>query len=508
MPETPDTVKKEKSHHSLSPHHDEKETLKKKKKRKSLKIHEVKEKIKEKFEKASEERGHHHSRHNSVELPKAPQAETAEPAPVVAPVVADNQDKKKDKKEKRRSVRTAINLFKPSIVDTEIPKTFARRPSVKLTDELLENVFQAWDQTRALEKPAPHLVERLQAGLKPVFSQHVELSGDEDDLMNALSAVADQLKTQVDQYESERPEYRVDIDLSKSKTVFEEKSKVYEETYAKALQDYNAEMQTLEAKIQDIDQQKTNITADAVLDKLKTLTVYQELHQKIVETIRDKQQLLDSRTCTQKLFFCHQSNEQKQLAAEMGRLEAQRMMLSDGGRADEVRAALINKLEEDRAAIREKLNALIQNKPVYSNEANSAFIRVDARISQDRTDYYHQVDAVVMMALMRMMRLLDKLSKLLPRPSTVETSDTPSKADPFLCKLVDGLRDRLRQRLELFYCATPGKYFYNDYQKNLKALDKKAQRDIMLGTALPETVQKVIPEYPAPLEPTLRMKMG
>ena len=407
------------------------------------------------------------------------------------------------------------NLFKTPVVDVEMPKPFVKRPSVKLTGELLDLISEAWDQISSTDRPAPHLVERLHAGLKPLFSQHIDLENDKDELMNKLRLAADQLKEQVDQYESERPEYKVDVDLSKTKEVLQQQVTDYETLYANAMEDYNAEKQRLEARIQDIDQKKTDITAEAVVEKLKTLTVYQEMHQKIVENIRAKQSLLENRSCSQKLFFCFPGKEQKQLAADMGRLEAQRMLLGDGS-LDEIRQALLKELETEREATRAQLNTVIKSQPKYENVANTEYLAAEAKVAADRSDYYHHVDALVMFALMRVVMLLDKISKVLPRPSLIESSNVaadetpkqPVKADPFLCRLVDNLRDRLRQRVEAFYCATPGRYAYQDYQMNLRSLDKKQQRDIMLGTALPETIQAVIPEYPAPSEPTMRAKMG
>lgn len=462
-----------------------------------------KDKQEKKDKKDKKEKSHHFTLHHHHEAPPV-EAVTEVVAEAEAPEVTPVPTFEKKPSLKHRRKRSNLSgLFSPHDTDSspvvEPPALPLRRmPSVIITDDLLKKLWDAWDRGPQPIRPAQWLVMVSQLAIKTMASQHVEFKKDNLELMSALSARFKVLSEAVNQAEAIRAEFQVDPDLYNAKNTLEREMNTYQEQYSLSVLIHDADVARHRAKIEDIDQKKTDVTAETVIQKLRDLTVYQSLHQEIMENIRRTEQVLKMQGCFKKMFFCKPDAEVSRLNQQMGQLEQKRAMLATGT-PDEIRDMLMAKLEAEREEARAALDALSTQHPVFDNQAKQAFLQAEATILNAEQTYYKQVTPAVMRSFLEVLTLIEVITEVIPRPNPLTSAMNTSAlsaamepaADVHLCELVDTLRDRLRGQLLEYYCMEPGKFLFEVYHLRLNQLPMEQRSAFMTGKA-DDAVMKAI----------------
>lgn len=444
---------------------------------------------KNKKEKEKSDHGTHHHHH---EAPAAEEVNEPQADNVASTVVKIPSWKK------HRSKGSHLSGF---FAKPDSPLPLQRLPSVRIDDDLLEDLWKTWDKGNEAARPALWLVMASQLAIKTIVSQHIEFKKGDLELVSKLRARFKALSEAVHQAESDRAEFQVDPDLFNAKNTLEREMKEYQEHYDVSVMRHQAEIMRLTGIIEDIDQKKTDVTAETVIQKLKDLTVYQTLHHEIMENIRRTEQTLNMQSCCKKTFlFCKPDQEVSRLGQELGQLEKKREAM-DAGTPDEIRQMLMAKLEGEREAARKQLEDMSNQYPAFDQRPRQHFMQVEAKIANAEQTYYKQLNTTVMELFLEVLTLIEAISEVIPRPnpltSAINASSLSAVMDPAvdvrLCALVDGLRDRLRGQLLDYYCMEPGKFSFEVYHLRLNKLPAEQRSSILAGGADAVVKKKIFP---------------
>ena len=304
-------------------------------------------------------------------------------------------------------------------------------------------------------------------------------------------------RNEVAQYESDRAEYDIDIDLHEQKNHFQALDLQAEHAFQAALSAYRLSELKLRNDIDDLDQKIVDVNLKQIISELRDLELYGKLHQEIEEQLESARQAMEDVSCFQR-FFCHVPEKVKKAYKQINELERKRKLL-EADDVDQLRDGLIKRLQDTRELKRAELESIAGKQPVRNDNYREAYVAVEARIRSDEFEYYSEISQLLMLDFLKMHFIVYKIFKSIPEHAddlSFEHKTINRDAQVAVRDLFDRLKKTLNSSVAGFYCSSPGRYYFSDYLKNMRAIkDNAVINALIVGDATDEQIQLVMPEY-------------
>ena len=404
---------------------------------------------------------------------------------------------KKDKQNKTGEKLPEL-IIVPAIIDNLIlnptPEALTPPPPKPTVGSLFKEIgidmtaTLGVQEVKAVKRPSYLLLDSVTTALIKLKSNQSEMNEALQTNLLLLKDIYLQTKQTIHRIEDDRDEFKIDIDLQAEKErlrkLVDEEENKFEESVVK----YNADLKNKTIEIHNVDEKITNVNAEQVIGNLKNLEEFQRIHLEITEDL-NKANTAMQQTSGCFHFFCGPSSAEKKLAKNVADLENKRDRLANASLED-VRKQVVDKLNVDRDKKVEELQGLIDNQPQFNSEHENKYIELEARMRSDEIEYYNQIDDVTMLHFLRLYLQLSQVNKVL-------NDADPTKMQPALLTVkvcLSDLREELTGTLGSFYCATPGRYYFDNYLELLRQ-DKNNKVAIISGDAPIDVIRTIFPDY-------------
>lgn len=299
-------------------------------------------------------------------------------------------------------------------------------------------------------------------------------------IINLLKQIHDETYELALAYDAMRHEFEVDIDLHEQKNEYAVLDASIEKDYQLQLAAYNLSISKLSSELEELKQQLTAVKDKDDIGKLRSLGLYTTLHQEIEVQMAANEDNLGAPGCFQG-FFCYMPGRVKHAQSIMRDLRNQ-LSLLESANVEIIQSVLMSRLEADIKSKQEEFTELIAKVPKRNDEYRHACINIEAQVRSSEREYYSCLNHELMLNLLKMHFILTKINKDIINPD--------GKA------LILDLTESFKAACFKFYCEEPGRYYFRDYLKNMKAIkDNTILNNIIVGDANEAEVRLVIPKY-------------
>jgi hypothetical protein len=351
---------------------------------------------------------------------------------------------------------------------------------------------------RKPSRPSKELLQHIKT-LRDRLSDEFKENKDVEEKISTLNAICHDLKTMIDDDESHRSEFSVEITTLEEQDNIRQQLEKIEKEYDDQFVVYQQKVDGLRNKIKALHDKIEEAQGQTLIDNIRKMVTYQQLHNEIQEKINKINYSIERQGCFAKLFCCT-SSEISKMQDELDQLEHERTLLSSNDPAA-VGKIVATAIEAERSAAEEELATLIKDQPKKVNDLLiKQLAESEAAVEMNRSQYYHAISQAVMYLFVRLYALLERLQRYFKH--TKGNQNTAS------IKVVGDGRKKLQGELSEFYSTnydenqTP--VTFDEYYNQFQTMPDKDQRDIVYGKASKAQKAKLFGDQDAPATPKLK----